>query len=282
MGARSAKSSTACCCTASEHKANETFGGDKKPSKEPRGPLWEEEQVVTDARLFGQIQEVQTKPSPGGRGKQRLDFFLDGSGAEFGLELMVLPEPDPPVVVVSQVECQGQLAKTRSGCPGLCPGDTVLDVGGRGIHQSVDAIFDAFRRLRTAPAGGVVISARLRPLSFIASITRRGDRWRRLGLAIALRPKEGVLLVASVDTVGLVHQWNTANNKHCICVGDRIVAVNGCANDAYGTYQLIQATSLGGHLQMRIEPPPRDRAAAAQAWAKQALRPEAEEVLETI
>lgn len=240
--------------------------------------LWEDQDAdVSDARLIGELLEVPTKPSMNGS-LQRLDFAL-GGGKEVGIELHVLQEPHP-ALVVSSVDPQGQLSRAKNGGNGLCPGDIVVEVQNQG--GSPEELFELLCSFR---GERVILSVTVRPRarSFDAHLVRSGVQWRRLGLSVALRPRDKVLLVAAVHQVGLAAEWNGRNCQHCICSGDRIVSVNGRSGDAFAMYTLILGTSFGGELTLRIEVPPRSLAMTTQAWASKASRQDSDEpVLEML
>lgn len=211
---------------------------------------------------------------------RQLRFSLSGS-REVGLALAVLPDPHP-ALVVAHADPEGQLSRSQDGGPGVCPGDTVLEVQDRA--GSADELFDRLLSLRDAP-GELQLLVRPRPLdngSLRVRLVRQGPDWRRLGLSVSLQPKHGSMLIARVHEAGLVPRWNERNNQHCVCIGDRIVAVNSCHSSAYAMYALVQATGLGGEIELCVEPPPRHLARALEAWALRTTSPDSEESLETL
>eukprot|EP00747_Dinoflagellata_sp_TGD_P216618 gnl/TRDRNA2_/TRDRNA2_89133_c0_seq2.p1 gnl/TRDRNA2_/TRDRNA2_89133_c0~~gnl/TRDRNA2_/TRDRNA2_89133_c0_seq2.p1 ORF type:complete len:268 (+),score=49.97 gnl/TRDRNA2_/TRDRNA2_89133_c0_seq2:77-880(+) len=235
--------------------------------------VWEE--VLCDSRydengLLKLGMSSQLLPPPQKHGQQKLAFDL------VGVELQALSEPKPALVVGS-VHPEGSLARTSGGGPGLCPGDMLIEVQSQ--QGSPPELFEHMRRLCGEP-GRLEVVVRQRPLQFNVDVLRRGRNWQRLGLSVAIKGEKGYLLIAKVHDTGLAVQWNARNNEHCICAGDRIVGVNRIIGDAIAMYSAVQATGLGGRLQLRIEPPPRVLVTLIQAWANQAL--ESGEQLETL
>mmetsp|Transcript_40440 Transcript_40440/g.75751 ORF Transcript_40440/g.75751 Transcript_40440/m.75751 type:complete len:275 (-) Transcript_40440:38-862(-) len=226
--------------------------------------IWEEV-VQHTGKLSRDLCEMPLKPLPHARNSMRLEFSLKGSREEVGLELQMLPEPDP-ALVVSGVDPEGELARTADGSPGICPGDIIVEVESQ--TASPPELFARLRRCCTT-SDNIMLSVRPRPRAFTVELTRMGQFWQRLGLSVALKPDKGFMMIAAVHEVGLVPEWNAKHNQCCICIGDRITGVNGRHGDAIAMYALVQATSLNGRLQLTIEPPPRYLVPLLEAWATQ-------------
>eukprot|EP00927_Polykrikos_kofoidii_P002370 TRINITY_DN10935_c0_g2_i1.p1 TRINITY_DN10935_c0_g2~~TRINITY_DN10935_c0_g2_i1.p1 ORF type:complete len:268 (-),score=50.78 TRINITY_DN10935_c0_g2_i1:334-1137(-) len=267
MGARNCK---ACC---SDH----AYEGNPEANNNEELSLWEEhESDVAESRLVGELLEVPTKPSMNGC-LQRLNFTLGGD-KDVGVELTVLQEPQP-ALVISTVDPKGQLAKVSKGGSGICPGDMIVEVQNHGgSPEELFEMLSSFRGDRVR----LSITVRPRTRSFDVQLIRAGPQWRRLGLSVALRPRDKVLLVAVVHQAGLVPEWNGQNCHHCICSGDRVVAVNGLSGDAFSMFTSVLAANLGGEVTLRIETPPRSLAMATQVWAAKVSQHGSEECLEML
>jgi len=256
---------------------------DARASQEPDSPggpgIVPGEEVLSEhVGLFNEACPSERRP---GRSStyclQRLDFSLRGTG-EVGLELQSLSGAEP-ALVIRRVDPGSPLARAMDGGPGLCPGDVVAEVQGHG--GSPQLLLDSLSGLRHS-GKHISISVQQRPPSFHAELERKGDSWTRLGLSVALLRERKCILVAVVHESGLAQDWNTRNPKLCIAAGDRIVAVNECHNDAFGMYALVQGTSLGGTLRLKVEPPARAFAPSMEAWIVRATAESAKENLETL
>lgn len=233
---------------------------------EAEAGIWEEV-VHHNGKLSRELCETP-KPLPHARNVIRMEFSLKGSREEVGLELQMLPEPEP-ALVVSRVDPEGELSKAAEGSPGVCPGDILVEVESQ--SASPPELFARLRQLCTT-AESLELSVRPRPKAFTVELTRTGQFWQRLGLSVALKPDKGFMMIAAVHEVGLAPAWNAKHNQCCICVGDRITGVNNRHGDAIAMYAVVQATSLNGTLHLSIETPPRYLVPVIEAWASQRMQ----------
>lgn len=234
-------------------------------SKEDGPPMWEE--VLNDAKLSSKLWDATVSSSATeGRGCHRLEFNLRGL-RQVGLQLQLLPLPEPALVVAG-VEPEGELTRNADGGPGVCPGDIVMEVQKQAGAPA--ELFEQLQRL-SGSSGRAPLVIRQRPRSFSVDLARKGKSWQRLGLSVSLKPDNPFVLVAAVHENGLAAEWNQKHNQHCVCIGDRIISVNGRRGSAIDMYALVQATSFGGVLQLQVEPPPRNLVPMITAWAATAV-----------
>lgn len=275
MGASSCRS----CCT--DQRVESLFGpsfcNDKRiaaphmqeapfTDEQADAGVWDE--VLHSRRLQSrELFDPATGSKPALSAVQRLEFTLRDDREELGVELQVLPGPEP-ALVVKGVDPEGELARTTEGGPGICPGDIVLEVDcSDGEPQE---LITRLQRLCSA-ADHIVLAIRARPKMFTVDLERVGHFWQRLGLAVALKADKGFLIIAAVLELGLATEWNAKHNQYCLCVGDRIVAVNNCPGDAVAMYSLVQATAHNGLIRLAVEPPPRYLVPHLQSWAREAV-----------
>lgn len=239
-------------------------------------PVWEE--VLNDTKLSSKLWDASATAvnSVEGQGFIRIEFDLKGH-REIGVQLQLLPSPEPALIIAG-VDVEGELIRSADGGAGVCPGDTIVEVHGR--RGSPTAVFEQLQSL-CGSSRRVAMAVRPRPRSFQVELIREGPCWQRLGLAVALKPDNGFMMVAAVHEAGLAPDWNMKQNQFCICTGDRILAVNGRRGSAIAMYALVQATSLGGLLRLEVEPPPRHLVPVIMAWAAQAVQAGGD-VLETL
>lgn len=236
-------------------------------SREDGMPVWEE--VLNDAKLSSKLWDASVNIVNGieSTGNLRMEFEFRGQ-KEIGVQLQLLPEPEP-ALIVSGVDAEGDLSRTIDGGAGVCPGDAILEASGHRGNPA--AIFEALQSFCGQPQRAS-ISVRPRPRSFPVDLVREGKSWHRLGLKVALKPDTGFVMVAAVQEVGLAPEWNLRHNQHCICAGDRILSVNGRRGSAIAMYSVVQATNLGGMIRLEVEPPPRHLVPVIAAWAQNAIQ----------
>merc|ERR1719247_3312556 len=134
-----------------------------------------------------------------GRALVVLEFELRTPREEVGLELQILPAPEPALVVMS-VGQNCQLTRTSDSGPGVCPGDIIVEVDRKG--GSPQKLFQQLKQIRSG-AYHLSLSLRTRPKYFKAELVREGASWQRLGLSVVLKSDKGFMLIAAVHEVGL-------------------------------------------------------------------------------
>jgi len=136
-----------CCLDENEGQSREPFDAsvaDESVADLVDAGLWEE--VLPDtadaaaiafgappqSKLVGELREVPAKHSHlGGRGKQLQLEFRVGVSLDVGVKVQKLGQPSA-ALVVWRVDPDGHLARKADGKPGVCPGDTIVQVHGKG------------------------------------------------------------------------------------------------------------------------------------------------------
>lgn len=156
-------------------------------------------------------------------------------------------------LVVSIVEPGSQLRRTMDGNPGVCSGDTIVQVeeesgGATAIREQLG---------RCASLGGKFdLVVNRRPPMF--EVELRCDSLSQRGLGLKL-DADGCdlsrLKVKEVNDKGLVAVWNARHASHRICCGDWIMQVNGQTRSAIDMHSAILEMSEGPFLRLVIATP---------------------------
>lgn len=163
-------------------------------------------------------------------------------------------EPGNGLLFVSAVEAGSQLRCTAEGDPGVCPGDTIMQVDDDCFTPSA-----ARERLgQLAEEGGrLELSMRRRPPIFEVEL-KADSAGVQLGLSLGVDARDAYRIkVRQVRTKGMAATWNTKHGALRICTGDWIVQVNGQSRSTKRMYAAIMAMQPGSTLRLLIATPQR-------------------------
>lgn len=133
---------------------------------------------------------------------------------------------NPGILVITEVADESPLIKTVDGRPGLCPGDTLMEVNS--TSGAPKTILEALTKAKTS--GGILnLKVRPRPATFIVRLKRLNEN-DKVGFVAAVHvdnPRK--VEVRKVSAIGAIARWSEKNYQEIVVSGDWIVAVNGKA-----------------------------------------------------
>lgn len=184
--------------------------------------------------------------------------FRFNSGSKFGLQLTETRDPQPfGSLVVASVDPLGVFADNVDNGPGLFAGDIIQQVNQ--VRGTAASLRDVLNQIATS-SGDIDTVVQPRPATFDVFLKREGPNWKKLGLSVAIDRADTAprMRVRTVRNEGLVPKWNETHGSMRVCVGDWITQVNGITKSAEEMYAMIQASSEGQILELRVETPSRD------------------------
>jgi hypothetical protein len=155
---------------------------------------------------------------------------------------------------VRTVEVESQVRCTADGDPGICPGDTIVEVD---VVQCVSAGLQERLGFVARFGGDLEIVVRRRPPLFEVELKPDHESFR-LGLSIGISVTDPYRIkVRQIQNTGLAAAWNLKHDTSRICAGDWIVKVNGHTRPAKKMYAAMLATEQGSTLRLLIATPQR-------------------------
>ncbi|CAK0875851.1 unnamed protein product [Prorocentrum cordatum] len=148
--------------------------------------------------------------------------------------------------------------KTDCGCDQGDAGDDVRVLAQPDAKEVVDMTSMLPRRPARAPPeaapAGARSSSRREP--FEVTIVRQGQQWRTLGLVVSPDDDPKYLVIDDIWEPSLVGEYNKLqkSKKFLIRPRDLITSVNGSICDGEGMLNLIQSTTRGACLKLRVRP----------------------------
>eukprot|EP00927_Polykrikos_kofoidii_P068611 TRINITY_DN63957_c0_g1_i1.p1 TRINITY_DN63957_c0_g1~~TRINITY_DN63957_c0_g1_i1.p1 ORF type:complete len:253 (-),score=48.74 TRINITY_DN63957_c0_g1_i1:71-829(-) len=124
------------------------------------------------------------------------------------------------LLVIRSLSSDSVISVTKSGKPGLCPGDVILKI--KDLAGSPAELFDRWKTVRDE-GGEVTVSVITRPEEFDVEFRREDNE--KMGFMVGI-VGERVTITQFLDQ-GAALAWNKNNWKTQIVGGDEIVAVNG-------------------------------------------------------
>jgi hypothetical protein len=176
----------------------------------------------------------------------------------FGLDLVETQDPQPSgLLVVAHVDPYGSFTRTTMHAPGLSAGDVILEANG--IQGKAANLRDAVNQVATN-GGQLDVRVQPRPPSFVVTLVREGALWKKLGLSIEIDREsvEARIRVLAVRDEGLVPKWNELHGCLRVCPKDWITQVNHLSKNSREMFKLIEQSTEGQILELRIETPSRD------------------------